>query len=109
VHDADEGDWQFLTGDRFHVADGLIVSQGSVVRRDATPERTLGVRNREPPDCASAAGSGQRVSGQSRPQGCAPVQPSPGGRVRTTRTPRYSRASPGGCQSRNAERARSGA
>src|SRR3954451_22416303 len=34
VHDADEGDWQFLAGDRFHVADGLLVSLGSLVRRD---------------------------------------------------------------------------
>ena len=34
VHDADDGGWQFLTGDRFAVADGVLVRLASVVRRD---------------------------------------------------------------------------
>src|SRR5262245_11332035 len=34
VHDAVDGNWQFLTGDGFHIADALVVSLGNVVRRD---------------------------------------------------------------------------
>ena len=34
AHDADDGGWQFLTGGSFDVADGLIVSLASMVRRD---------------------------------------------------------------------------
>ena len=34
IHDAEEGDWQFLTGGEFHVADGLLVTLANVVRHD---------------------------------------------------------------------------
>jgi hypothetical protein len=34
VPDADDGGWQFLTGGRFDVADGMVVSLGSMIGRD---------------------------------------------------------------------------
>jgi hypothetical protein len=34
VHDADDGGWQFLTGDSCDVADAMAVSLASVVGRD---------------------------------------------------------------------------
>ena len=34
AHDAEDGGWQFLTGGAFEVADGMVVSLASVVRRD---------------------------------------------------------------------------
>lgn len=36
VHDAEDGDWQFLTGGEFDVADGMVVGLRSMVERDAT-------------------------------------------------------------------------
>jgi len=35
-HDADDGGWQFLTGENVSMADALLVSLGSVVERDPT-------------------------------------------------------------------------
>jgi len=35
-HDADDGGWQFLTGGAFTVADAMLVSLESMVRRDPT-------------------------------------------------------------------------
>jgi hypothetical protein len=34
VHDAEDGDWQFLTGGEFHVADGMLVTLENMVRHD---------------------------------------------------------------------------
>jgi len=36
VHDAEDGDWQFLTGGEFHVADGMLVTLANMVRRDSS-------------------------------------------------------------------------
>jgi hypothetical protein len=36
VHDAENGDWQFLTGGDFHVADGMLVALSNMVRRDSS-------------------------------------------------------------------------
>jgi hypothetical protein len=36
VHDAEDGDWQFLTGGEFCVADGMLVTLSSIVGRDGS-------------------------------------------------------------------------
>jgi len=34
VHDAEEGDWQFVTGEPFDASDGLLVTLRSMIERD---------------------------------------------------------------------------
>ncbi len=43
VHDADDGGWQFLTGDAFEVADGMVVSLAGMVTRDRSLAELAGL------------------------------------------------------------------